>query len=132
VRSAILLVDHGSRRPEANAVLERVAALLRRRAPGRIVHVAHMDLAGPTIAEGIAACVADGAREIVVHPYFLAPGTHAVRDIPRLVESAGRAHPGVSIRVSEPLGVHEALVDAILDRVEHAPGPRRNGDPSAV
>jgi sirohydrochlorin ferrochelatase len=118
VEPAILLVDHGSRRAEANLVLERVAELLRRRAPARIVRVAHMDLAEPTVQDGVDACVAAGAREIVIHPYFLTPGDHVTRDIPALAEVAARRHPGVSVRVSEPLGVHEALVDAILDRIE--------------
>lgn len=117
---AILLVDHGSRRAEANAVLDEVAALLRRRVPERIVRVAHMELAPPSVAEGIEACVAAGAREIVVHPYFLAPGSHGARDVPALVAAAARRHPAVSIRVSAPLGAHEGLVDAILARVEEA------------
>lgn len=117
-RRAIVLVDHGSRLPEANAVLEEVAALLRRRVPDRIVRVAHMELAPPTLAEAVAACVAEGAGEIVVHPYFLAPGAHATRDVPAQAEAAARRHPGVSIRVSAPLGAHEGLVDAILARVE--------------
>lgn len=117
---AILLVDHGSRRAAANAQLEQLAALLRARAPGRIVHVAHMELAPPTVADGIAACVADGAREVVVHPYLLAPGRHSQDDIPALAAAAAEHHPGVSVRVSAPLGVHEKLVDVILARVDEA------------
>lgn len=117
-RPAILLVDHGSRRPEANAQLEAMAALLRAREPERIVHVAHMELAPPTVAEGIAACVADGAQEVVVHPYLLTPGRHSQEDIPALAAAAARDHPGVSVRVSAPLGVHERLVDVILARVD--------------
>jgi sirohydrochlorin ferrochelatase len=114
---AVLLVDHGSRLPEANAVLERVAELVRARLPDRIVRVAHLGLARPTLGEGIDACVAEGAREVVVHPYFLAPGRHSTQDIPTQVAAAARRHPEVSMRVTEPLGVHEALVDAILARV---------------
>ena len=120
MKRAVLLVDHGSRLPEANAVLEQVAALVRAREPGRIVRVAHLELAPPTVQEGIDACVAAGAREIVVHPYFLAPGRHSTRDIPALVGTAAKRHPEVSFRVSEPLGVHVALVDAILARVDAA------------
>jgi sirohydrochlorin ferrochelatase len=117
VKRAIVLVDHGSRRAEANAVLVRVAELVRERMPGCVVEVAHMTLAPPDLAGAIEACVAAGAAEIVVHPYFLAPGEHAMRDIPAIARAAADRHLGVSIRVSEPLGVHPALVDAILDRV---------------
>jgi sirohydrochlorin ferrochelatase len=115
---AILLVDHGSRRAEANAVLEQVAERVRRRRPGWIVRAAHMELAAPTLAEAFDACVAEGAAEIVVHPYFLAPGRHSSDDIPRLVAEASRRHPRVRVRISEPLGVHDRVIDAVLDRIE--------------
>jgi sirohydrochlorin ferrochelatase len=118
VETAIVLVDHGSRLPEANAVLDAVAERLRRRRPEAIVAVAHMELAPPTLADAIARCVGAGAREIVVHPYFLAPGAHATRDIPAQVEAAREQHPGVSFRVTPPLGAHEGVVDAILARLE--------------
>ena len=47
--------------------------------------VAHMELAKPSLAEGLARCAASGASEVVVCPYFLGPGRHTSRDIPRLV-----------------------------------------------
>ena len=118
--AAILLVDHGSRIAEANAQLEEIARLLRAREPGRIVRVAHMELAAPGVSEGIEACVADGAREIVVHPYLLAPGRHSSSDIPAAVAAAAARHPDVTIRVSAPLGVHEKIVDVVLERVNES------------
>ena len=117
-KPAILLVDHGSRRTEANQQLESIAQAVRDRDPERIVRIAHMEIAKPTIAEGLAACVSAGAREIVVHPYLLAPGRHSREDIPALSAEAAAAHPGVVVRVSEPLGVHEQLVDVVLERVD--------------
>jgi sirohydrochlorin ferrochelatase len=119
-KPAILLVDHGSRRPQANEQLEQIVERVRARDPGRIVHLGHMEIAKPDIEDGIAACVADGATEIVVHPYLLAPGRHAREQIPERAAAAARAHPGVKVRVSAPLGVHEKLVDVILERVEAA------------
>jgi len=120
VKRAILLVDHGSRRNQANEQLEGMAELVSERVPDTIVHVAHMEIAEPDIAQGVDACAADGADEIVVHPYFLAPGNHSTSDIPRLVGEAAARHPGLRVRVSEPLGLHPKLVDVILDRVDAA------------
>lgn len=117
---AILLVDHGSRRAEANEQLEAVAEQLRARAPGDIVAIAHLELAQPDIAGGIDACVALGATRIVVHPFFLGPGRHTSDDIPAEVARARGRHPALEIRISEPLGGHAALLDAILDRVRGA------------
>ncbi len=119
-RQGIVLVDHGSRRADANEQLLDVAALLQARAPDAIVHVAHMEIAPPTIADAFAACVEDGAAEVVVHPYFLAPGAHAMADIPAQAQAAAADHPEVPYRVSPPLGVHAMLADVILERVAQA------------
>lgn len=124
---ALVLIDHGSREAAANAVVEEVAAALRARLPGRQVEVAHLDLAPPDLAAAVARCVAAGAREIVVQPFFLAPGRHSARDIPELAAAAAERHRGVSIRVAAPLGAHPALVDAVLDRVSEGGGPPRRG-----
>jgi len=118
VSRAILIVDHGSRRPEANADLERIADWVRQRAPDQVVQVAHLEIASPSIAEGLDACILAGAREIVVHPYFLGPGNHTTHDIPRCVSEAAAGHPDVEVRISEPLGPDARFVDVILDRVE--------------
>jgi len=117
---AVVLVDHGSRERTANAQLARIATALRRRLGGRPVAVAHLSLAAPGLAEAIARCVARGAREIVVVPYFLAAGRHATRDIPRLARAAAKEHPGVRVRVAAPLGVHRGLIDAVEERVRRA------------
>lgn len=117
---AIVLVDHGSRAEAANLLIEQVAEALRARLPGRRVEAAHMELAQPDLPAAIAACVAGGATQIVVHPYFLAPGRHSREDIPRLVAEAATRHPGVTIRVSEPLGLHPGLLDAVIDRIREA------------
>lgn len=117
MKRAVLLVDHGSRREEANAQLEALARRVRARLPDRFVAAAHMELAEPSIAQGIEACVAAGAEEILVHPYFLGPGSHTREDIPRLVARAAARHPGLRIAISEPLGLHEGLVDVVLARL---------------
>lgn len=114
-RRAILLVDHGSRRAEANAQLDALAALVRERAPEATVRVAHMELAPPTIAEAFEACIQDGAEEVVVVPCFLAPGRHAREDIPRLVTAAA-AHHRARWRVTDVLGAHPLLADLVLVR----------------
>ncbi len=113
---ALLLVDHGSRRSEANQMLEGVADMLRHKRPGLIVHIAHMELAEPTITQGVQACVQDGATSIVIHPYMLSPGRHATQDIPKLVKEAAQAFPELKVTITEPLGLHDKLADIVLER----------------
>ena len=120
MRRAILLVDHGSRRPEANETLGRVADLLRQISEVEIVRHAHMELANPSIAEGVEACVRAGADEIIVHPYFLVPGRHSTGDIPSLVEEAARRFPGIRVIITDPLGIHPKIGEVILERIRDA------------
>jgi sirohydrochlorin cobaltochelatase len=117
---AVVLLDHGSREPDANAQLDALAALVAARLPGRRVVAAHFELAAPSLAEAAARCVREGAREVVVAPCFLAAGRHVREDLPRLVAELERAHPGVAFRLAAPIGLHPGVADAIAERAEAA------------
>lgn len=113
----LLIVAHGSRRRESNDEVrylgERVAEL-----GGQdldTVAVAFLELAEPSIPEGLESCVARGAREILVLPYFLAAGTHVARDIPLILEQFRVSHPEVEVRLASHLGASAALARTILD-----------------
>lgn len=115
---AIILVDHGSRRAEAAGHLEAVAErVAERRRDWRVMH-AHMDVGEPSLPNVIAHCVRAGVREIVVHPFFLNTGMHVQETIPGIIEAARAAHPGVSIAQSAHLGLHDGLVDVVIDRID--------------
>jgi sirohydrochlorin ferrochelatase len=117
MRQAILIIDHGSRRGEANEMLDCVANLVQAMAgPDVIVRHAHMELADPSIAQGFDSCVAAGANDVVAFPYMLSPGKHSTGDIPRLVAEAAKGHGGVTYRVIPAFGVHEKLAELILLR----------------
>jgi sirohydrochlorin ferrochelatase len=114
---AILLIDHGSRRVEANEMLRCVANMVQKLAgPGTIVRPAHMELAEPTIAQGFANCVAAGATEVVAFPYMVSPGRHSIEHIPEMVADAARAHPDITFRVTPAFGVDDKIAQLILDR----------------
>jgi sirohydrochlorin ferrochelatase len=118
---AFLLIDHGSRRPEANALIDEVAQRVELRlGSDAIVEPAHMELAEPTIAQGFARCVDRGATTIVVHPFMLAPGRHVSEDLPRLVAEAASSHEGVRFVMAAPLGSHEGIIDAVVARCDAA------------
>lgn len=117
---ALLLVDHGSVLREANDLLEEVAAALGRRGGFGLVMASHMDLARPTVGEAFDACVGAGADDVTVAQFFLGPGRHSTKDIPRMAEEAARRHPGVSWRVTEPLGSSDHVIEALLERIRGA------------
>ncbi len=111
---ALIIVDHGSRRPEAHAHLAWIAEQVRQRAPNLRVYIAHMELADPSIDMAIDTCVDDGASEIMLHPLFLVPGQHLTQDIPALIERGSERHPGVRIHLTDSLGSLPDLADLIL------------------
>lgn len=115
-RLGLLLVDHGSRRAESNAQLNDMAERVARFHPGVPVFASHMEIAPPDIATGIADLVARGATEIVVLLYFLSDGRHSTKDVPELVHAALGAHPGVTARIGQALGPHDALAKLLLER----------------
>lgn len=117
---AVVLVDHGSREEAANAVLEALAAALRARLEGAAIHVAHLEVVPPRIAEALDRCAEEGRHSVVICPCFLAPGRHAKRDLPRIAEEARKRHPGMEITVAAPLGAHSGLVEALADRIGEA------------
>lgn len=115
--TAVVLVDHGSRREESNDLLLEVVATFRQHSKWTIVEPAHMELAEPSIATAFGRCVEQGAKLVIVFPYFLSPGRHWHEDIPRLAAEAAAAWPGIRYLVTAPLGLHALLLQVINQRI---------------
>lgn len=116
--TALLLIAHGSRRPDANADLEWVAAGIRERGRFAFVQVSYLELAEPTIADGGAMCVATGVSDVVLLPYFLSPGVHVRDDLTEARDELSEQFPAVSFRLAEPLGRHPKLLDIVEERAK--------------
>ena len=119
-KNGIVIVDHGSRRDESNAMLEEVARLFAERFRERyeIVEAAHMELAEPSIATAYARCVARGATRVIVCPFFLGPGKHWTGDIPRLTADAAAQYPQTEYHVAMPLGIDDLILELLAKRVD--------------
>jgi sirohydrochlorin ferrochelatase len=119
--TGIIIVDHGSRREQSNRMLEEVAELFaaRFREKYDIVEPAHMELAEPSIATAYARCVARGATNVIVCPFFLGPGRHWTQDIPRLTAEAAAAHPDTRYHVAQTLGIDDLILDLLDKRASH-------------
>jgi sirohydrochlorin ferrochelatase len=123
-KTAIVIVDHGSRRDESNNMLEEVARLFgeRFREAYDIVEPAHMEISEPSIAAAYATCVKRGATRIVVVPFFLGPGKHWTSDIPSLTAAAAAEHPGSSYHVAMPLGIDDLILELLKKRADFCTG----------
>jgi hypothetical protein len=113
---AVILVDHGSRQPEAAAALAQVAQMAAQRL-GLPVETAHLEIGQPTLDEAIDRTIAGGVSQIIVCPYFLAAGRHSQVDIPHVLSAARERHAGVKIQLAEPLGADALLAELIARRI---------------
>lgn len=119
---ALVVVDHGSRNPAANASLEETVRQVQASSGGAYVAVlaAHMELAPPGLGTAVDEAVAAGAQEVVVALYFLSPGRHSETDVPRLVAEAASRHPAIRFHVTAALGPHRSLAALVLERASDA------------
>lgn len=113
---SLLIVAHGSRRAASNEEVRALTAQIAAQAGGRYgsVSCAFLELAEPSIPAGLESCVAQGARQITVLPYFLSAGRHVAEDIPNEVAATQTAHPDIDIRIAPYLGASPAISELML------------------
>ncbi len=133
MKTALIIVDHGSKKAESNTMLEEVARLFAERHGEQFADVepAHMELAEPSIETAYDRCVAKGAKHVVLLPFFLSRGRHMQRDIPSLLNEAAAKHTHTTYAIADPLGIDDLILDLLFKRAtESATNPViRGGDP---
>ena len=120
--TALVVFAHGSSVAAANEAVQRVTEELKARREFGAVIAAFLELAEPDLPEAIRRAVDLGATRVVVVPYFLTPGVHLTRDLPRIAGELRDIYPTVRIDVTESLDRHPALLEAVLDRAKQTYG----------
>lgn len=117
VLKSLLIIAHGSRRAGSNDEVRQLAAHIADNQQSGFddVSAAFLEIASPSIPDGLTACIERGATEIVVFPYFLAAGRHVVEDIPAEVTPVKEKYPDITVHIAPHLGYSKALPDIILD-----------------
>ena len=120
MKRALLLIAHGSRRLASNDEIRELAKRLsiNKKNNFDLVMPAFLELAEPSIPDGIQACVEQGSSEVVVFPYFLSAGRHVVQDIPTQVKEKQKQFPNINIVITSYLGMIEGVSDLILDHLQ--------------
>lgn len=116
-QTAVLLIAHGSRRAAANDDLPILAERVRARGFPR-VQVAYLELAEPSIPEGLRLCAFGGATTILMLPYFLSAGRHVTDDLEQFRREFVAQTPGVNIVICPPLGLHPLMTEIVLARLQ--------------
>lgn len=116
MKNALLLIAHGSRRTQSNDEIRALAQQLGTDADNRfgMTDCAFLELAEPSITEGIEQLAQTGAQRIVVLPYFLSNGRHVYEDIPSEVAAARQKHPNIDIELAPYIGSTPTMPDLLL------------------
>ena len=124
---SLLLVAHGSRRAESNDEVRQLACRLEQDMDGEFSQVAaaFLELAEPSIPDGLRAAIRAGASEVVVLPYFLSAGRHVATDIPGEVNIVRAESPEVQITLAPYLGAAPGVAGLLS---ELASGATSGGD----
>ncbi|HED12493.1 MAG TPA: cobalamin biosynthesis protein CbiX [Gammaproteobacteria bacterium] len=118
--AVLLIVAHGSRRQASNDQIRKLAiALSTCNNPAYCqVVAAFLELEAPSITAAIAQHVLQGARNIVVLPYFLAKGRHVEEDIPAQIRMSRTQFPEVTITLAAHLGAATEMTDLIFTHLQ--------------
>ncbi|MBX9681790.1 MAG: CbiX/SirB N-terminal domain-containing protein [Gemmataceae bacterium] len=121
MKTALLLMAHGSRNREANADLDHVAEQLRGGEYEPVI-ASFLELAEPSIVEGGRRCCEAGAGRVVMLPYFLSAGVHFRRDLQGIRDQMAAEFPQCEFVLAEPMGRHPGLLQIVLERAAQATG----------
>ncbi|WP_275464790.1 sirohydrochlorin chelatase [Streptomyces noursei] len=130
---ALVAVAHGSRHPGAAPAVRALLARVRALRPGLPVHLGHLELDEPLLADTLAALRDAPAApcSAVLVPLLFGHGHHVTRDLPAALAAAGHLNG----RTAAPLGPDALLVEALHDRLLEAgfpTGPHHGHRPAVV
>ena len=118
MNKALLLIDRGSREPEAEEELVQLCAMIRDQSEYVYVDYCFLEVIPPYIEEGINKCISKNVDSITIMPYFLYPGMK-LKDS---VKKTARICYDRKIRavIAKPLSYHSTLELLIRDRIRSA------------
>ena len=120
MKTALVVIAHGSQHAEANDDLHELTQSLRATGRYPVVEAAFLELAEPTIDEAARRCVAQGADRVILVPYFLSAGVHVRRDLAAHRDRLAQAFPNREFSLAEPLAGHPSLIEIVLQRAKES------------
>jgi sirohydrochlorin ferrochelatase len=113
---ALLVIAHGSRRVASNQeILDLVEILAAKTTHYITIQAAFLELANPSISEGIDFCVKKGATEVIVLPYFLSAGRHVSEDIDNALAPKREEYPQLTITIKPHIGAANGMAEMLLN-----------------
>ena len=116
MKTAVVIVGHGSRRGNSNKEFESVVAEFAKRHPDHDVSFGYVELAEPALEDALREAAKTHSK-VVVLPLFLFAAGHVKNDIPLMLGRVRKDFPKVNFLSARALGVDGRLAQAITDRL---------------
>ena len=117
----LILVAHGSRRVESNNEIRHLVKKMTHFENNfDFIGESFLELAEPSIPDGIEQSIKSGAKDIIIMPYFLSAGRHVVKDVPKDVKKIADKYPNISIKIAPYLGKSADIIRVIFNQVDKA------------
>lgn len=124
---AVLYICHGSRERAGQQAALSFIEKTKRVIDIEIQEACFLELAEPSMEQGIASCVSQGATEIIAIPFLLLTAGHAKHDIPNMLQQIMKKYPHVRLVYGETLGVDERIVEVLIKRLHAVRDSNENG-----
>ena len=121
MRTGVLLVGHGTRSQQGRQQFLLFAELVRRTL-AMPLEACFLELAEPTILQGVSKLAEAGIERLVVAPQLLFAAGHAKEDVPRAAQEALRqcGREDIPIRQTAHYGCHPRIVELAAYRLHEA------------
>jgi sirohydrochlorin ferrochelatase len=115
---ALLLIDRGSREPEAKEELAQLCTMIKDGSGYAYVDHCFLEVIPPYIEEGINKCISNNVDSITVMPYFLYPGMKLKDSVKKTARIC--YDKKIKVVITKPLSYHSTLESLIRDRINSA------------
>jgi precorrin-8X/cobalt-precorrin-8 methylmutase len=139
MRTAVIVVAHGSRLKEANHGLYEIVDSLRATGRWAVVEPCFLQFQEPDLTRAVDKAITQGAQKVVITPVLLFPGNHLQKDIPQEIEGQRARYPDVEFILTRHLGIDHRTAQMVIERIEEAtledkipPGPDRPLKPKEI
>ena len=118
MKRGLLIIDRGSREPEAVDELRLICGAIKERGRYEFVDYCFLEVIPPFLDEGMDRALKHGLDELVIVPYFLYPGRKEKIAVTEAIKYQKRTN--TRLIVTKPMSMHPSLVRLVEDRIDAA------------
>ncbi len=117
-----MLVSHGSRSPRPAEEKAALTAKLQMLYPHVTVRAAYLELAEPSVMQGLLEFEQEGVKELLVLPLMLFPATHVSEDIPDILQNYRMAGGSMKVHYGTEIGASDRIISAAAEAIRQTDG----------